>query len=69
MEKIEYYELVKRKFIVQPHGLYTAAMWMCTMCGEAISGHSGPGNGELCVKCGDDILSGTMKYNREADNG
>ena len=67
MEKIEWYELVKKEWEVHPEQFVTAAMWMCSMCGEAISGHSGPGNGTLCVKCGDDIKSGKLKYNRGDD--
>jgi hypothetical protein len=35
------------------------------MCRQAIDGMGGPGNGELCEQCGDDILSRKLKYDRE----
>jgi hypothetical protein len=62
--KIVYYELVKHEYEPRPNGFATAAVWSCVMCGQAIDGMGGPGNGELCEKCGDDILSRKLKYDR-----
>lgn len=53
---IEYYELVKRTH--EPGEIETAAMWSCALCGEAIAGMGGPGNGEICVSCGDALKVG-----------
>jgi hypothetical protein len=55
---IEYYELVRRK--VHFGQIATAAIWGCALCGSAISGMGGPGNGEVCIPCGDKILSRTV---------
>ena len=61
---IVYYELVKRTIPHNPNAWVTAAVWSCELCGETISGHSGPGAGEICVKCGDEILKHKLKYER-----
>lgn len=65
----EYYEL--RKVILpdpQPDEfrIATAAVWSCALCCEMIDGMGGPGNGEICVKCGEDIKHGHIRYDRAA---
>lgn len=60
---VEYYELVKRKIEEEPENgfsIVTAAVWSCSLCADMIDGMGGPGNGEICVKCGDLILSGQV---------
>lgn len=63
---IEYYELVKRHLVSEPMQICTAAVWSCVLCGSTIDGMGGPGGGELCVECGDNILEG--KYKLVNDN-
>ena len=63
-EKIVWYELVKKEWTLDPQQMVTSAMWMCSLCNEAIAGHSG-GNSTLCERCGDDILRGKIKYLRD----
>lgn len=43
----------------------TSAIWSCQLCGETIDSMGGPGDGEICVKCGDDIMNGRIKHKRE----
>ena len=61
MEKIVWYELVRKEWTPDPQQFVTAAVWSCSLCSEVISGHSG-GSKTLCERCGDDILQGKMKY-------
>ena len=60
-----YYELVKRTIPHNPNIFVTAAVWSCSLCGETIDGMGGPGSGEICVKCGDEILAKKIVYRRE----
>lgn len=67
MSDTVYYELVRKVIPATPSGKFriaSAAVWSCQMCGEIIDGMGGPGNGEICEKCGDGILSGTLKYDK-----
>ena len=59
VEKVEFYELKKRSATLS--GIVTAAVWGCAICDRAIAGMGGPGSGEICVLCADDITSGRMK--------
>lgn len=34
----------------------TACVWSCALCGGMIDGMGGPGDGQICVPCGDQIL-------------
>lgn len=64
--RTEYYELVKRQIEPLEPGEFritTAAVWICALCRVVIDGMGGPGNGELCVRCGDDIKSGNFRVN------
>ena|ERR1700677_2247564 len=56
---IFYYELVKRHHT--PGMIQTASIWSCALCGNAISGMGGPGNGELCVPCGEALVAGSLR--------
>lgn len=60
--EIRYYELVERSYTPNPNALVTAAVWSCELCGGVIDGMGGPGNGELCIPCGGDILSGKFHH-------
>jgi hypothetical protein len=62
---IVYYKLVKETIPYNPDAFVTAAVWSCALCDETISGHSGPGCGEICVQCAIDIRSNKLKYKRE----
>ena len=64
---IEYFELVKRQIEPPKPGEFriaTAAVWSCALCRSTIDGMGGPGDGDLCVRCGDDIRHGNFKVNR-----
>jgi len=39
----------------------TAAVWPCALCGRPIDGMGGPGDGEICVPCGDLLRSGKVR--------
>ena len=68
MPTIEFYELVKRQIEEPKAGEFriaTAAVWTCAMCREIIDGMGGPGNGELCLDCGEDIIAGHFKVGRK----
>ena len=66
-EKIVWYELVKKEWTPHPQQFVTAAMWICSLCNEAIAGDSGMPN-TLCERCGDDIMQGRMKYVKDKVN-
>lgn len=61
---IEYYELV-RKTIPNPEPgeflLVTAAIWACALCNETIDGMGGPGDGEICIPCGNLLRAGRCR--------
>ena len=64
----EYYELVRRTIPPPKVGefrIVTAAVWSCALCSTTIDGMGGPGNGELCIRCGDLIKSGKVKMTQE----
>lgn len=67
---IEYYELVRRK-IDPPKGgefrIVTAAVWSCALCGSTIDGMGGPGDGDLCIRCGDLLRGGRLKMAGQED--
>lgn len=66
MNKIVYYELVRRELTIHKNQLVSAAVRSCQLCGETISGMGGPGGSqELCVSCGEEIMDGKIKYNRK----
>lgn len=56
---LEYYEL-KKVTIPDSDGLgiATAAFITCGLCGKAIDSMGGPGNGPICIPCGDIVKSG-----------
>lgn len=66
-DKVRYYELVEREIDVQPDQIMTAAMWYCALCRDTIFGMGGPGDGELCKRCGDAIKTG--EYHLEKADG
>lgn len=60
----EYYELVKRHIDPPKPGEFriaTACVWSCILCGSMIDGMGGPGDGDLCLRCGDLIKGGKVK--------
>jgi hypothetical protein len=67
----EFYELVRRKILPPSPGEFrisTAAVWSCALCGLIIDGMGGPGDGELCIRCGDLIKSGSVKMTETVTN-
>ncbi len=69
MSDTVFYKLVKQVIPAAKEGEFricTAAIWSCQLCGEMIDGMDGPGSGEICVKCGDDMLAGRMRFDRAA---
>lgn len=63
-QPIKYYVVEPREFTPQRGRICTAAVWSCALCGEIIDGLGGPGDGEICVKCGEDIHAGRLRYER-----
>lgn len=66
---IVYYRLIKTELDDSPPPdgkiqLVTAAVWSCALCGSTISGMGGPGNGELCLQCAEDIIDHKLTYSR-----
>lgn len=60
----EYYELKRIKVPAIKPGesrLASAALVTCGLCGEAISGSGGPGDGPICIKCGDVVKRGEAR--------
>lgn len=41
--------------------LESAAIMSCDLCGCTISGSGGPGDGVICIPCGDVVKSGQAK--------
>ena len=68
MAEIEYYQLVKHRIEEPAMGTFkisTAAIWSCAICRGTIDSMGGPGNGELCLDCGRDIIAGNFKVSRK----
>lgn len=61
-EVIVYYDLVRKELERHPKQLVTAAVWFCALCNGTIDNSGGPGDGQLCEKCGADIKYGRMRY-------
>jgi len=56
-DRVTFYVLEKRT--IETAGMIaTAAVWSCVLCKQPIDGMGGPGDGELCERCGDDIKAG-----------
>ena len=59
---IEYYELTRRKFKdASGFQIASAAIMECGLCGRTISGSGGPGDGAICIPCGDVVKSGQAR--------
>lgn len=61
---IEYYELKRIKIADPVPGEFcirTAAVLTCGLCGGCIDGMGGPGNGAICVPCGDVVKRGEAR--------
>lgn len=39
----------------------TAAILMCGLCGEAIDGMGGPGDGAMCERCVEQLRAGRLR--------
>lgn len=62
-----YYQLVRRTLPDTPSRklrIVSAAVWSCALCKQTIDGMGGPGDGEICIACGDDIKAGRLGYSR-----
>lgn len=61
---LEYYEL-KRVTIPDPRPgemvFATAALITCGLCGTCIGGMGGPGDGPVCIPCGDLVRHGQAR--------
>lgn len=69
-QTVEYYELVRRRITPPKDGEFriaTACVWSCALCNATIDGMGGPGDGDLCIKCGDLIRSGKVKMTEHKD--
>lgn len=67
---IEYYELVRHRIEPPQPGEFriaTACVWSCALCASVIGGMGGPGDGDLCIRCGDLIKSGKVKMTEHED--
>lgn len=61
---VEYYELTKTIIPDPVEGeftLVTAAVLSCGLCGGCIDGMGGPGDGVICIPCGDVVKSGQAR--------
>ena len=58
--EIEFYHLKRGTW--RPGGIATAAIWACALCDGVIAAMGGPGSGQLCVRCGEDIINGNVRY-------
>lgn len=63
MSAIKFYELNLVTIKDDPNGFRfaTAAILGCGLCGEVIDGMGGPGNGIVCIRCGDELRHGRLK--------
>jgi hypothetical protein len=59
MTQVTYYKIEKVTII---QTIASAALWHCSLCGSCISGMGGPGNGTLCVRCGDSLQAGVIDF-------
>ena len=60
--KVTFYKLEK---VTVNLTIATAAIWNCSLCGNCIEGMGGPGNGTICVACGDALMAGRPPDNLE----
>ena len=61
---IEYYELTRVTIPDLKPGeirLTTAALITCSLCGGCIDSNGGPGDGPICIPCGDIVKSGLAR--------
>jgi hypothetical protein len=71
MSDLVFYELQKITIKEDPNAfrIATAAILSCGLCGEMIDGMGGPGDGVVCVKCGDELrkrrLVGAVVWDKE----
>jgi hypothetical protein len=67
-----FYELIFHYLSFTGGTIVTAAVWPCGLCDQMIDGMGGPGDGEICEKCGEDLkagrLRGTIKREPEKKN-
>lgn len=59
VETPEFYRMEKTK--LEPGFLVTAALLSCGLCGVTISGNGGPGGGQVCIRCGDELARGGLR--------
>lgn len=60
----EYYELKRITIHDAKPGEFriaSAAIMDCGLCGKIISGSGGPGNGPVCIECGDVVKRGEAR--------
>ena len=63
MTEIKFYELglVTIKDEQSGFRFASAAIISCGLCGSMIDGMGGPGNGVVCIRCGDELRHGRLR--------
>lgn len=62
MTILEYYELKRVSIADTGEPMFrTAALITCSLCGVCIDGMGGPGDGAICIRCGDVVRSGKAR--------
>jgi len=64
MADIVYYELKQTTMPYERPGefvIMTAAVMDCGLCGRTISGMGGPGDGAVCMPCGNELRRGALR--------
>jgi hypothetical protein len=56
LERVEIPDPKPGEFRIQ-----TAAFWDCALCGSLIATIGGPGDGEICIACGDFLKTGRAR--------
>lgn len=56
----EYYRIEKITVLKNPNRLVSAAFHHCALCGGVISSMGGPGDGSICLSCGELLKLGKL---------
>ncbi|MNK73057.1 hypothetical protein D3C87_925470 [compost metagenome] len=60
-ESPDYFELTPVHVSKEGFRLATAALLVCSLCGEMIDGMGGPGCGAVCLKCAPEMKAGRLR--------
>jgi len=61
MSKPDYYELTPVHTQKEGFRFASAALIVCSLCGEMIDGMGGPGHGAVCLKCAPEMIGGRIR--------